>query len=242
MRGQIALVGSGEFLPVMDEVDTALLAGRARVAVFLPTAAGQEGDERVDYWLDLGQRHFEGLGVKAVGLRVLDTDDANDPAFAEQIAGAGLIYLSGGNPPYLADTLRDSLVWRAILAAHEAGASLAGCSAGACALSGVAGGFRDPNRYVAPGLGPINHLAVIPHFDRFDDRFSDLASDFKKRIGDQFGVIGVDEDTAIVGGPYDYEVMGRQNAVWIEADGSRQIFGPGDRVRLEPGKAPERLG
>ena len=242
MRGEVALVGSGEFLPVMEEVDRRLLSGRHPVAVFLPTAAGQEGPERVDYWLDLGERHYERLGVRPVGLRVLDKHDANDGAFAEQIAGAGLVYLSGGSPAYVADTLRDSLVWKAILTAYEAGASLAGCSAGACALSGVAGGFRELDRPVGTGLGPIDHLAVIPHFDRFDARSPELATAFAARHGDRFGVIGVDEDTAIVGGPYDFEVMGRQSAVWIEADGSRQIFGPGTKIRLEPGKAARLLG
>jgi len=48
MNGLIALVGSGNILPVMDEVDRFLLAhcraeGRPRHVVCLPTAAGQEG-------------------------------------------------------------------------------------------------------------------------------------------------------------------------------------------------------
>ena len=41
--GPIALVGSGEFLPVMEDVDRGLLAGRPPRAAFLPTAAGEEG-------------------------------------------------------------------------------------------------------------------------------------------------------------------------------------------------------
>src|SRR5207237_49542 len=45
--GPIALVGSGEFLPAMEAVDAALLAGRPARAVFLPTAAGAEGRARV---------------------------------------------------------------------------------------------------------------------------------------------------------------------------------------------------
>lgn len=41
--GPIALVGSGEFLPQMVEVDRWLLNGRLPRAAFLPTAAGEEG-------------------------------------------------------------------------------------------------------------------------------------------------------------------------------------------------------
>ena len=50
---QLALVGSGEFLPVMAAVDAALLRGRAPRAVFLPTAAALDGAARVQYWIDL---------------------------------------------------------------------------------------------------------------------------------------------------------------------------------------------
>ncbi|HLX88221.1 MAG TPA: hypothetical protein VKR22_07185, partial [Acidimicrobiales bacterium] len=48
--GPVALAGSGEFLPVMEPVDRALLAGRPQRAAFLPTAAALEGDERTAYW------------------------------------------------------------------------------------------------------------------------------------------------------------------------------------------------
>ena len=115
--GPIGLVGSGEFLPAMEAVDSALLAGRPARAVFLPTAAAPEGPESVAHWLGLGTDHYRRLGVEPVPLRVLDRDDADDPALASEVAGAGLVYLSGGNPGYLADTLRDTAVLEAIRAA-----------------------------------------------------------------------------------------------------------------------------
>src|SRR5947199_6985694 len=90
--GPIALVGSGEFLPAMEAVDAALLAGRPARAVFLPTAAGEEGPARVDYWLTLGIEHYRRLGATPVALRVLDRRDADDEVFAAQVAGAGLVY------------------------------------------------------------------------------------------------------------------------------------------------------
>ncbi len=68
MNGLIALLGSGEYLPVMDAVDRYLLDSRQRTAhepnvVCLPTAAGEEGDDSVNYWLDLGVAHFQRFGV-----------------------------------------------------------------------------------------------------------------------------------------------------------------------------------
>ena len=112
----------------MLDVDRSLLVGQPGRAVFLPTAAAEEGEDTVRYWLELGGRHFERLGVEPVPLPVLTREDASRAELAELVAGAGLVYLSGGNPGYLAATLRGTLVWEAILAAWRGGAALAGCS------------------------------------------------------------------------------------------------------------------
>ena len=60
MKGLIALVGAGEYLPVMDAVDRHLLAsvktdGRPPQVVCLPTAAGQEGESRRQSFLRADQ-------------------------------------------------------------------------------------------------------------------------------------------------------------------------------------------
>jgi cyanophycinase-like exopeptidase len=149
--GPVALVGSGEYLDAMVEVDRALLAERAPRAVFLPTASAEEGEDTVRYWLELGGRHFERLGVEPVPLAVLTREDASREELAALVAGAGLVYLSGGNPGYLASTLRGTVVWAAILAAWHAGAALAGCSAGACALSYAAEDVRAARAERAAG-------------------------------------------------------------------------------------------
>ena len=143
----MALVGSGEFLEVMVPVDAELLAGRPQRAVFLPTASAEEGPERVRYWIELATAHYASMGVEPVPLEVLDREDAERPELASRVAGAGLVYLSGGNPGYLAHTLAGTAVWQAILEAWRSGAALAGCSAGACALSRIADDFREPGRY-----------------------------------------------------------------------------------------------
>jgi cyanophycinase len=206
--GPIALVGSGEFLPGMREVDAELLAGRPQRAVFLPTAAAPEGEKRLEYWIGLGTAHYRAMGVEPVPLRVLTREDADNPELAGQLEGAGLVYLSGGNPGYLVETLRDTLVWRAIHAAWEAGTALAGCSAGAIALSAV---VPDPRSTeigrIEPALGVVPQLAVIPHFDRFD-----------RVAPPDVLTVGIDEDTALVGGPEEWTVRGRQRVWLIEAD------------------------
>ena len=217
--GPIALVGSGEFLPAMDAVDAALLAGRSPRALFLPTASAPEGPERVDYWLRLGTEHYGRLGVEPVPLAVLDRRDADDPANAAAVAGAGLVYLSGGNPGYLADTLRGTAVLAAILAAWRAGAALAGCSAGACALTAVAGDTQTGA--TRPGLAVVPELVVLPHFDRIEEWRPGIVDRSLGDLAPGQTLVGIDEDTALISGDGDWRVAGRQNVWIVDADGRR---------------------
>ncbi|MHB1595290.1 MAG: hypothetical protein ACYCO9_06080 [Streptosporangiaceae bacterium] len=108
--GPLALVGSGEYLPVMAEVERLLISGRPPRYVQLPTAAAPEGERSLRYWLDLGASQAARLGVEQVPVVVRDRQDADSPGLAGLISGAGLIYLSGGSPTYLAQTLRGTRV------------------------------------------------------------------------------------------------------------------------------------
>ncbi len=243
MPGPIALVGSGEYLPVMRPVDRHLLEGRPQRVVMLPTAAGEEGEERIRYWNELGLGHYGHLGVEAIVLPVMTRVDALSTELAALIEGAGLIYLSGGSPAYLAETLRSTPVADAIVREWERGAALGGCSAGACALTAIAGGFRHPERLGEKGLGVIDHLAVIPHFDRFDRRSPELVTEILRKTPDDITLIGVDERTALVSiatseAPEEYVVMGEQSVWWIDRDGSREEFSSGTRLCIKKGAQP----
>jgi cyanophycinase len=241
----------------MRDVDRDLLAGRPPRAVLLPTAAAEEGEDTLRYWLDLGQKHFELLGVEPVPLRVLTRDDANDAELAAAVDGAGLVYLSGGNPGYLASTLRDTLVWQAIVSAWLTGAAVAGCSAGACALSWVASDVRGERARRAAevagtgaepiatdesgegaasqptGLALVDSVAVIPHFDRIVSWVPGIIQRYIEGVPPHVGIVGVDEDTAIVaepGGTPPFRVAGRQSAWVIRRDGSKTRFGAGSTI------------
>jgi cyanophycinase-like exopeptidase len=226
MPGPIALVGAGEYLQVMLEVERGLIAGRPPRYVQIPTAAAPEGPQRLRYWDELGRAQAARLGVTAVPLLVTNREEADDPTFADQLAGAGLIYLSGGSPGFLADTLRGTRLWAAIVAAWQDGAALAGCSAGAMAMSSWVPELRVPGRAERAGLDLLPHLRVIPHFDRFLGRVPDLLT--RPFLHPPAGVtlVGIDEDTALVGGVEEWVVQGRQS-VWILGDGRRRECPPG---------------
>ena len=230
MPGPVALIGSGEFLDVMRPIDEALLKGRPKKAAILPTAAGEEGSGRIRYWMDLAKSHFEAMGVEPIPVPVTDRNDAERTDLASLVTGVGLVYLSGGRPSYLADTLRDTVVWRAIRQVFEQGAALAGCSAGACALSGSASSFRRLGKEATPGLGVIPQLAVIPHFDRFLAWDPDLLARMITHTPKDLHIVGIDEKTALVGGPRTFVVNG-DGSVWrINRDASRERYVANDSV------------
>jgi cyanophycinase len=232
--GPIALVGSGEYTVAMLEVERGLIAGRAPRYVQIPTAATSEGPDRLQYWVDLGKAQADRLGVEAVPLLVSDREQADDPEIAAQVKGAGLIYLSGGNPGLLADTLRDTLLWDTIVQEWGAGAALAGCSAGAMAMADSVPDLRHPTGGGNQrGLGLLKHIRVLPHFDKMLGWVPDLLSRPFLRASEGVRLVGVDEDTALVGGPFEFTVQGRQS-VWLLGEGKRKEYRPGDTVELRP--------
>ena len=231
MAGPVALVGSGEYLPVMEEVERHLLDGRPPRFVQLATAAAPEGVGSLARWHALGKASAERLGVQQVVVPVVDRVSADDPAIAALIEGAGLIYLSGGKPPFLADTLRDTAVWRAIEREWQGGAALAGCSAGAMALGLQVPGIRAPLRHPVDGLGAVPQLAVLPHFDRFAARMPDLVLNTVTTAAPGVTIVGIDEDTALVGGPDQWQVMGRQQ-VWVLTADGRNGHAAGEQLTL----------
>lgn len=246
-RGTIALVGSGEYLPVMNEVDTYLLkmvegAHSPRVAL-LPTASGLEFMGATT-WNELGVKHFKQLGVSDIrATRIVDSDSANDPAQVALLEGCDLFYFSGGNPQHSIDTLRDSLAWNSIKAAYDRGAVLAGCSAGAMMLSGYTLSIRqamtDNNPEFVPALGIVPYLIVFPHFDRMagfisQERFQQLL----RTIPHGYVAVGIDEETALIrveldvagSGQDRWCVMGRQTVTVFRDDGQKQRLTSGEEV------------
>ena len=230
--GPLALVGSGEYLPVMAEVEALLLKGRAPRYVQLPTAAAPEGESSLKRWLDLGAAQADRLGVEQVPLLVRDRSEADSAELAAKADGAGLIYLSGGSPTYLAKTLRGTKVWEAIVTAWQSGSALAGCSAGAIALTGWVPAMRALHREPDPGLGLLPALRVLPHFDKMLAWAPDLLPRALADVSADITVLGVDEDTAIVdlsGAGLTWQVHGRQQT-WVLTDSSRQPYPAGTTI------------
>ena len=227
--GPLALVGSGEYLPSMAALEASLLQGRPGRYVQLATAAVPDGEEVVRKWERMGREQAERLGVEAVTLPVRERADAERPEVVAMVAGAGLVYLSGGHPAYLARTLGRTALWRAIVEAWDRGAALAGCSAGAMVMASRVPSLSGPASDGVEGLGLLPHLQVVPHFDRFVHRAPDLIERVSPPAGSGVVLAGVDEGTAMVGGPVHWTVRG-QGSVWLFAQGRQEQYRAGSQL------------
>ncbi len=222
MNGLIALLGSGEYLSVMDDVDHYLLAncgavGRKPRVVCLPTAAGQEGDKSVTRWSKMGLEHFTRHGADVQALPVIDAKSANDLNHASVVEDADIVYFSGGDPSYLYRTMKDSLVWQAAQKAWARGAVYAGCSAGAMILGREMPDFRAMGIRSTAAFAILPVASVMPHFNAIPLFGKPLVATLRRRLTEGEIMIGIDEDTAIVGKlNEEWTVMGKAKAIYLQ--------------------------
>lgn len=252
--GPLALVGSGEYTDAMNDADAALLetlgGAAATVVVLLPTASGLEPGSPAR-WNAMGQRHFAGLGVAHIrATRILTRPDASDPEQLDLLRRGTFFYFSGGSPGQITDTLHDTPAWDIIRAAHEHGAVLAGCSAGAMALGGQTISLRrvmasaSSSAATQPAfvdaLGVVPHLITFPHFDRMAGFVGQQAfADLLASIPAGRTALGIDEDTALVRVAYNgpdapgrWRVMGRQTVTVFAHGASPRLLRAGDEVEV----------
>ena len=200
----IALFGSGEFTPQVDDIDKYLITKyKPKNIAVLPTAAGQESD--VAKWTDMAKTHYAKFNLEVIPVSVLNKDQANDQNFVDLLAKAEWIFFSGGNPGYLLETIQDTKIWEAVMQRVNDGALLAGSSAGAMIMGRCI--LTVPSfKAISTGSGTIWRDAfglvdytILPHFDHFK-KYRGLMS---KIIGTSPSKVhsswmGIDENTAII--------------------------------------------
>ena len=224
--GPVALVGSGEYLEVMLEIERTLLQGRPQRYVQIPTAAMHEGPQTVKHWIDLGTAQADRLQVECVALPIANTREANDVENVKKLSGAGLIYFSGGRPSALMEVLKGSLVFDAIMQAWQNGAALAGCSAGAMALCDWIPGIGRMWSHSMAGFNVVPGIGVLPHFDRIAGRIPDILREFAIPHPNDISLIGIDEETALIYDGSNWNVHGT-GSVWLLNEHSKVGFAAG---------------
>ncbi|HWD07526.1 MAG TPA: Type 1 glutamine amidotransferase-like domain-containing protein [Actinomycetota bacterium] len=257
MAGVIGLFGSGEFLPWAMPVDEALLEAAAHRAgappagspprvLILPTASAPEGDAVFHRWGTMGLEHYRRLGAapEVVALKV--RDDAERPELLATVAGASLIYFSGGNPAYLVRTLKGTAFWSAVERSVAAGCSLGGASAGIAFLgtktfdpsSRPDGTRAGSERAWIDAMGFFAKAIFGPHWDAIDRWRPGATAAMLAAVPEGCTFVGIDEDTALVGDGRQWVVRGRGSVTIRPAGAAVTVFGAGEQVALDLGDPP----
>jgi cyanophycinase len=234
-RGAVALVGSGEYLIQMQEIEADLLhrgisRGKSNTYIQIPTGAGQESADRIEFWKERGAAQAERVGATCHFLPILKREDAFNPQYIEEVTNAGLIYFSGGDPGYITEVFEGTPLWEKIKQEFNSGSSLAGCSAGAMAFGSKIVGLRIS--HAQSGLGLIPEIEVIPHYDKFLGWVPDRIASIALRSDEGTYLLGIDEDTALVLTDK-WRVQGRAKVHVLKGLAeSPQTFASGEEITL----------
>jgi cyanophycinase len=178
----------------------------------------------------MGLEHFKKLEAEVAALKIIDRRSADDVQYESILENADLIYFSGGDPGYLYETMKDTCAWFAAQRAWSRGAIYAGCSAGAMIL-----GKRMPSFRLAgtqEGFGIVPAEFIMPHFDAIPAIWKPMILALQKQLKGGQRMIGVDEDTALVGSLNgEWKAMGK-SSVQIFTRDQKNKYQSGDVVLL----------
>lgn len=190
----LLLAGGAEFGGDMREPDLQAIniaGGFDSPICIIPTAAAPDNNYKRAG--NNGVRWFQSLGAKHVFTAdVIDSKSANDSNLAASIQTSKLVYLLGGFPRFLAETLKNSLCWNAILEVYQNAGVIAGSSAGAMVLCEY---YYDPyEKKLLSGLNLISNVCVLPHHNQFGKTWAKQL----RELLPQAILIGIDEGTGII--------------------------------------------
>ncbi len=223
----VALVGGDEFRPQDDDLDRYLLERLERdvprVAI-LPTAARDAPRLAAEH----GVRHFQSLGAEAIAVMAVDKRSANDERLVAELDGIDLVYLAGGDPLFLLETLRGSHLWQRLSSARPEGCALAGSSAGAMVL-GEAMGYQGK---WTEALGLLPGICALPHFQEWGAEALPRLEKSSAKGG--LTLLGIDGATGCVGWGGEWDVRG-PGAVTVIRRGASKVFRSGAHISLGGG-------
>jgi len=219
--GFILLAGGSEFkgqMAIPDRMAIELAGGLDSSISIIPAAAAPDNNH-----LRAGQNGvnwFKGLGATHVAaLPLIDISSANDPEITAKLSHSRLVYLLGGFPGHLAQTLEGSLSWQAIMTAFQNGALIAGSSAGAMVLCEY---FYDPKAArIVSGLNLMKGICILPHHNTFGKGW---AHSLKQKLPNTI-LVGIDEETACISGVSEgnWQVHGRGEVTLYQSEQIRRV-------------------
>ncbi|MEQ8707329.1 MAG: cyanophycinase [Phaeodactylibacter sp.] len=205
--GKLFIIGGGKRPPgLVQSLVQASGLDQGGYGIILPMSSG-EPDTSAYYAI----KQFTSLGLEQSLFRTYNFQKGAYPKPAiDSLRNARLIYITGGDQNRFMEVVADSPVYEAIHEAYQAGATIAGTSAGAAVMSDqmitgnehrhpeYTGDFRtieSENMEIAEGLGLLNNAIIDQHFiwRMRMNRLITVVLDHPDQIG-----IGIDESTAIL--------------------------------------------
>ena len=200
-RGPLVAIGGAEDKTLEAKILRRVLSLSNKEApiVGVITTASSIPDDVFGEYSDV----FKNIGASEVlDVRIRERKDAASEEFVEMIRNSDVIFISGGDQMRLTNILGGSVVMETIRARHEAGAVIAGTSAGAACQSGtmVYGGPADDSLRkgavkMTAGFGLVEGVIIDTHFlerGRFS-RLMEVGATNPEYLG-----VGLGEDAAVL--------------------------------------------
>ena len=195
----IAIGGAEDKQGAMDVLKAVLAeASGAQSKVVVVTSATSYPDDARKTYIDA----FKQLGVDCEVAHIENKAQADTPALLSGIAGADVVFFSGGDQSKLVAALEGTDFMQAVLQRHREGGIVAGTSAGAAAMSALMVTGGNPERATEPGeitsargFGLAPEIIFDTHFLNRGrlPRLFNLVAAHPQKTG-----IGLDEDTAAI--------------------------------------------
>lgn len=182
-----------------------------------------------DRWGRMGLDHYAQLGLDARVVELKTRDDASEPELIAAIDDASMVFFSGGNPAYLAQTLDETPFLDALVRGLASGMIFAGCSAGAMVAGARVGTTPGPG-FRSAGLGLVPHVRFGVHWNRVPG-LPGVKRFMTAGIERADAFVGIDEMTAIAGDGVRWRVFGA-GRVEVRRLGDRSFFSAGEELSL----------
>lgn len=221
-KGKLFIIGGGDRTEeIMKRLVSESGLDKGGYAVVLPMSS-EEPDTSFYYtWID-----FKALGCNNVYKLFCTKEQANNPAKADSVLNAKVIYITGGDQSRFMAAVEGSAVLKSIREAFKNGSMIAGTSAGAAVMSHVmitGNALKKDTSYSATfniieegntetkeGLGVITTAIIDQHFVK-RSRHNRLISSIIEHP--ELKGIGIDESTAILVKGSDAEVVGESQVL-----------------------------
>jgi len=210
----LALYGSGEFTPAVNEIDDYLISKyKLKSIAIIPTAAGKE--KSVNKWFNMAHDHFSQFNIKVIDIPIFKHYQADEANLVQKLAVVDWIFFSGGQPDYLLKTIQNSLLLKTVKNSINNNLLVSGSSAGAMIMGNYI--LVHPFKMIFSNAATnwteafrIVDYTILPHFNKISSNkkfIKNMTTKSPPSIKESW--LGIDENTALLINNQGMKVLGK---------------------------------